>query len=285
MSTPAKAPPKGIRVRGLIAGGAVRILLVEAHGPADEVRRRHQLNAPGARLTAEAMVAAALLSAHLKGDESVTVQIQGESPRLSIYVDQTSDGELRARTTPSHPKGDGTGLEGLMLTIKAHAGREVYRGITPLHGSIEAGLTKHMAESTQVDAILRLHARVDDDGKVVSAGGVLFERLAAEPGQPTLDPEDFESTLGHLRTMDAAALLTELAFGSLRGERVQILEQQPLVWSCRCNHDRVAVMLQSLGEAELRAMIEEDHGAEITCHFCNEVYRFDENELAGLLPS
>jgi molecular chaperone Hsp33 len=282
MTTP--TPPAGVRIRGLVAGGAVRILLVEAHGPADEVRRRHALDARAARLTAETMVAAALLAAHLKGNESITVQIQGENPRISIYVDHTAEGDLRARTTPSHPQGEGP-LEGLMLTIKALDGREVYRGITPLHGSIEAGLGQHLAESNQVDAILRLHVRVDPNGRVAAAGGVLFERLASEAGQPTLEPEAFEESLGDLRSVDAGALLTELAFGSLHGEPVNILEHQVLNWSCRCSRERVATMLLGLGEAEIRAMIAEDGGAEITCHFCNEVYRFDDRELAGLLPS
>jgi len=277
-------PPAGVRIRGLVSGGAVRILLVEAHGPAEEVRRRHRLDPTAARLTAETMVAAGLLSAHLKGDESITVQIQGETPRISIYVDHSADGDIRARTTPSIPQGEGS-LEGLMLTIKSHAGRELYRGVTPLRGTIEAGLAKHMAESSQVDAILRLHARIDDDGRVAAAGGVLFERLASEPGQPTLTSKEFEDALGDLRAVDAGALLTELAFGSLHGEPVNILDHQPLHWACRCSQERVTVILQGLGEAELRAMIEEDGGAEITCHFCNEVYRLDDRELAGLLPS
>lgn len=278
-------PPAGVRVRGLVAGGAVRMLLVEAHAPADEVRRRHGLDPVAARFTAEAMVAAALLAAHLKGDESITVQIQGESPRMSIYVDHTAEGHLRARTTPSHPQGPSDALEGLMMTIKAVQGREVYRGLTPLEGTLEGGLASHLSSSAQVDAVLKLHARVDADGRVAAAGGVLFERLAEEPGQPNMDPEAFEEAFADIRDYDAGALLTELAFGKLRGEPIQVLESQPLVWSCRCGRERIAAMLVSLGEDELRSMIEEDHGAEITCHFCNEAYRFDENELAGLLPS
>ena len=280
-----RVPEAGVRVRGLVLGGAVRMLLVEAHGPAEEARRRHGLQLMAAQVSAEAMVAASLLAAHLKGDESISLQIQGEVPRMSVYVDHTAEGALRARTTPAQVDGQPHALQGLMLTIKAVDGREVYRGITPLSGSIEQGLVRHLTESAQVDAILRLHARVNEEGVVVAAGGVLFERLAEEPGQPTLDPDAFEARLGHLRTADAGALLTELAFGSLGGEALQILETQSLEWSCRCSRERVATMLMSLGEAEIRSMLEEDGGAEITCHFCNEVYSFDGNALAGLLPS
>ena len=41
--------------------------------------------------------------------------------------------------------------------------------------------------------------------------------------------------------------------------------------------------LISLGEEELKKMMEEDHGAQVTCRFCPEVYEFSEFELGALL--
>jgi molecular chaperone Hsp33 len=38
-----------------------------------------------------------------------------------------------------------------------------------------------------------------------------------------------------------------------------------------------------LGEAELQDMIEKDNGAEATCHFCNQVYHTDGDQLAQLI--
>jgi molecular chaperone Hsp33 len=277
---------EGVRVRGLIGGGAVRLLLVEAHGPADEARRRHTLAASTAHLTAEAMVAAALLSAHLKDDEELTLQIQGEHPRVSIYVDQTAEGDQRARTTPATLTDADTPpeIQGLMLAIKAVHGREVYRGITPIDGRLEVALSQHLTDSNQVHVVLRLHAHVDDKGTVRAAGGVLLELLAAEPGQPSMTPEAFHATYGDLTQMDASALLTELAFGSIRGEKLQLLESSSLRWQCRCSEERVLRMIASLGDPEVQSMVDDDHGAEVTCHFCNEVYTLSEAQLLALLP-
>jgi molecular chaperone Hsp33 len=55
-------------------------------------------------------------------------------------------------------------------------------------------------------------------------------------------------------------------------------------WSCRCSRERVESMLRSLGPAELRAMLEEDAGAEVVCHYCSKKFRFDESALALLIP-
>ena len=42
-------------------------------------------------------------------------------------------------------------------------------------------------------------------------------------------------------------------------------------------------MLLSLGRQELEDMMQKEHGAELTCHFCNTKYRFSEEELRRLL--
>lgn len=38
-----------------------------------------------------------------------------------------------------------------------------------------------------------------------------------------------------------------------------------------------------IGNDEINAMIEEDHGAELVCHYCNEHYQFTEDELKALV--
>jgi molecular chaperone Hsp33 len=230
------------------------------------------------------MVAAALLSAYLKGEEQLTLQIQGESPRVAIYVDQTADGHLRARTTPPALAAP-DGVHGVMLAIKSVGTKEVYRGASRIDGTIESALAQHLGDSAQVDAVLRLHSRVDADGKVTAASGLLLERLPDEPGQPTLSREAFDARYRDLRDADVGQLMTQLAFGNLQGEAIQVLDKVPLTWRCRCSRERVAATLMSLGATELQAMIDEDHGAEVTCHFCNEAYRFDEAQLQALLDA
>ena len=37
--------------------------------------------------------------------------------------------------------------------------------------------------------------------------------------------------------------------------------------------------LITVGKDELQAMIDEDHGCELSCQFCNKKYQFSEEEL------
>ena len=49
------------------------------------------------------------------------------------------------------------------------------------------------------------------------------------------------------------------------------------------SRERLERVLISLGKAELSDMIAQEHGAELTCHFCNKKYQFHEDDLRRLL--
>jgi len=273
-------PPTGVLVRALLDDGAVRLILVEATAPACDTRRVHGLGPDAARLGAEALVAAALNAAHIKGEEQLSLQLQAESPRAAFYADVVSTGAVRARVTPPSLELDGGRLTGHLMAIKSLGNQELYRGITEVPGTtLEQALSDHLARSAQVHDVLRIGVHQDDEGEILKAGGLLLERLPEEPHHPSLDAEAFEARYGWVREAEIFQLLTQLAFGSLGDQAVEVLESTPLTWSCRCSRSRVEAMLASLGTVELQDMIEQDHGAEVTCDFCNTRFQFDEDEL------
>src|SRR5690625_721570 len=65
-------------------------------------------------------------------------------------------------------------------------------------------------------------------------------------------------------------------------EQLEIHEKVPVYFECTCSKDRMLQAIKGLGKEEITAMIKEDHGAEATCHFCNEVYQVTETELENL---
>ena len=63
---------------------------------------------------------------------------------------------------------------------------------------------------------------------------------------------------------------------------VEITEKQDLFFKCDCSKEKMGKALITVGKEEVQAMIDEDHGGELSCQFCNKRYQFSEEELKEL---
>ncbi len=70
---------------------------------------------------------------------------------------------------------------------------------------------------------------------------------------------------------------------ALGGMEFEILDERPIGFACTCSYERAVSLVSSIDRNELESMLREDHGATMTCHFCNESYRIDEASLESLL--
>jgi len=269
--------------RAIAADGAVRIMVVDVRQAAEETRLRHGLGPGAARIGADAVVAAALMSGHVKGDERMTLQIQGTVPRLGLFAEVDAEGSVRARVTPPDLKArDGGRITGVLAAIKSSSEGEMYRGATQIEdGNLEAALTEHLTASAQVDAVLRIGSVLGEDGSVRRALGALVEKLPARDGDLASDLRAM-AVLEVARDQSAEELVEAVVRGALLGEPIAVLEQRLVLWRCRCSKERVERTLVSLGQQTLLEMAEEDDGAEVCCHFCNEAYRLDADALRRL---
>jgi len=263
--------------RGLAFGGQARFLLVRADAPAQETARRHGLAGTAALIAAEGLVSTALLGAHVKGEERITVQVQTHADRLSYMGELREGGLIRARFRPTR-LGPPSTLRGQMLTMRSLGARELYRGISAIEDeSFGTALQRHVHESTQVDVRVAVEARLGADGTPTRAWGLLLERL------PQTEVEAFATWASAVVQQPVDALDTELAGGQLGGTPVEVLETGPLTFSCTCSRQRVLGTLQALGADDLSTLLAEQGRAEASCHFCTEVYVVDGPELAELI--
>ena len=69
----------------------------------------------------------------------------------------------------------------------------------------------------------------------------------------------------------------------LSGFDVEILETSPVEYRCYCSRERVERALISLGKQELESILAEQGGCELTCQFCDRVYRFSADQLRSLI--
>jgi len=271
-------------IRGVIADHT-RFIAVDCTELAEQVRQLHELTGDAVKLAAEAVVASVFLAAHIKGEERITLQLQGSKPECAFMCDVDAHGGVRARLTPEVIRMPYHGrMEGMMMVAKSIPGGEPYRGVTEIKAeNIQCALTRHLGSSAQVDAILRIGAEVDEDEHVVLAGGVLLERLPAS-GVPEVEAAaEFAVRFDPIREQAVSSIIAALSAGSLEEAPVQVLEERPLKWRCSCGQERVEAVMASLPVAELQAMLEEDGGAEVICHFCNIAYQINSARLQQLI--
>ena len=266
-------------LHGISDEAGVRALAVDASAAADELRRRHGLGREAARVAAEGLVAAQLLSAYIKGEERITMQVQAEQPRFALIAEAGADGSTRGRFTPAAIPAART-FQGAVLVIKHDAERELYRGLAPVEDrDFQGALQGYLDRSQQAVGIVRIASGLDADGRVVAAVGLLVEKL------PDQDAALFHELFAGLAEAPLEPVLAAALAGELWGFPLRVLERRALAFRCGCSHERSADILAALGADELGGLLKEMGSAEITCNFCRETYRFDEAELTALLEA
>jgi len=277
----------GDSVKRGIVGEAARFIAVDITGVAAQTRQLHELQRDAVIVAAEGLVASVFLSAHIKDEERITMQIQGSKPECAFLCDVDALGGVRARLTPEvlvlPPMGR---MEGMMMVAKSLPGKMPYRGVTEIKAeNLQSALHRHMGASAQVDAILRIGAEVDSDGKILRVGGVLLERMPTPGVREVEAAAEFAVQFDPLHSQPISEILEALQTGTLHGAEVELLQEQALTWRCSCGQERVEAVLGSLPAAELQAMIDEDGGAEVICHFCNIAFQVTVERLGQLISS
>jgi molecular chaperone Hsp33 len=66
---------------------------------------------------------------------------------------------------------------------------------------------------------------------------------------------------------------------------IRLFEGAPVFFQCSCSRERVAGILQSLGDEELQSLLRERGEVEVRCEFCNRAWRFDAVDVAALFSA
>jgi molecular chaperone Hsp33 len=243
----------------------------------------------------EAVAASLLLAATVKFEGVLSLQLQGAGPMHLMLVQCTSG--LGVRGLARYRDADAAGLAtigdligdgNLTVTLETDAGAQRYQGIVPIAGERLAEMLQgYFENSEQLPTRLWLHA--DAQG----ASGMLLQKL---PGGSSLAPKDAALvedawrrvqligetlTPEELRSLADAEILRRL----FNEDDVRLFEPSPVYFRCRCSRDRVAGMLQGLGEAETRSVLAERGEVEVRCDFCNRAYVFDAVDVAQLFKA
>ncbi|MGK0444499.1 MAG: molecular chaperone Hsp33 [Bermanella sp.] len=255
-----------------------------------EVYQRQSYPQPVNDLLGELLVAAALLSATVKIEGILSLQIQTDGPVSLLLAETRHDGQLRgiARLNELDDLSQGNllGTKGqLIITIEPDQGRR-YQGIVELEqGSIAKSLEGYFRQSEQLDTHLWISC---ENG--VAAGLFLQELPALGEVQEAMDvDEDAWNRLNQLaQTLRADELLhldnDEILHRLFHEEKVRLYDGQPLKFNCSCSKERLSVALTQIGYAECQDIIDEQKKIRADCQFCGQHYSFTQSDVNGLFP-
>lgn len=239
-------------------------------------------------LLGEAAVAAALFTGHAKVDGRLSVQLRSHGALRTLFTECTAAGTLRGIAQVQDGATVSRDLRALgpdavlAITIENPTveGRDPvrYQGMVALHAdSLGEAFEDYFRQSEQLPTRLLLAA----DGR--HAAGLMLQKLPEDSG----DDDGWQRANALFDTLSPQELLDwpcDLLLQRLFHEdAVTVLGERPLAFACSCSRERVAAMLESLGQAEARAAVAAGPGkAEVRCEFCGRAYHFEVTEINEL---
>ncbi|MDP8161632.1 Hsp33 family molecular chaperone HslO [Pasteurella skyensis] len=275
--------------RYLFQNRAVRGQWLRLNKTFTETLNTHHYPKPVQDLLGEMLVATSLLTATLKFEGTITVQIQGGEGALKLAVVNGNekqqmralarvDGEIADNTTLQQMVGE----KGVLIISVMPENGERYQGVVALDKeTISECLEEYFTRSEQLKT--QLIIRVGEfNGEAVGAG-VLLQVMPDGTGTP----EDFEHLAALTSTIKNEEIFgltaQELLFRLYHEETVEVYEPQPVSFKCGCSRERSAGALLLVSDEEITEMLEAKQGViDMQCECCGTQYFFDEKAIQEL---
>lgn len=285
-------------IRGMTRDGMVKFAAISGKAIVERARQIHHTSPVATAALGRTLLAAALLGNDLKDEgNSLTIRLSGGGPIGNIMAVSDFRGNVRgycSRPQVDLPlrKSDGkldvsgaVGTEGSLTVIKDIGVGDPYIGqVTLATGEIAEDITKYLAESEQIPSACALGVLVDRDYSVLAAGGYILSLMpGADDMQITRLEQNLSGQIPVTTRLREGATMRDILDSVLAGFEWSVLEEDPVEYRCFCSKQRVEAALLSMGRDELCKLRDEQKEAEVTCQFCDQVYRFSPEEIDRLI--
>lgn len=234
--------------------------------------------------------ATAMMGSMLKGNERVSVSIDGNGPIGIIRAESDSIGNVRAYATNPNVtvplKENGmlnvpgvVGTNGFLSVRKQLNMKEPFIGTCQLiSGEIGEDLSYYFGTSEQTPTIVALGVLTNKNGKCKQAGGFIIQLL------PNATEESYQYLEKMLKEINSVSKLIENAKTSDNlvyqlFDDAKLIFEYPINYKCTCSFNKTKILLTQLGKEELEDYITNGKCLDVTCDFCQHVYHITPEDL------
>lgn len=284
-------------IKAITKNNDFRAFAVNGTNLVREAAQTHNTTRIASVVLGRGLLASTLMAqAVLKGEERLSIQLNGRGPIGNVVVEADAKGSVRGYVT--NPQLDAivtdsgqldvaqaVGHNGVLQVTKFAPYANPYIGQSQLvSGEIGDDFTYYLAQSEQIPSAIGVSVYMNEDDTVGVAGGFLVQAL---PDASDASIDRLEKGLANMRPLSdmlsdgyTPLNILEEIFG--KGE-VNILQTAGVGLAAEPPKSAYAKMLATLPAAEIKAMIDEDDGAEVVGKFSGKRYFFTATELQEIL--
>lgn len=280
----------------ILSDGMVRGAVVNCTRMVNEIRANHELGPVETLILGQAYIAAALLTANLKGRDRISMHIECSGPLKGLDVESNAFGEVRGflkdpdfSKNLSDNKNNLSSIFGagfLTITKYLEDAKTPYSGKIMLeYGTIAEDLANYFVQSEQTPSAFNLSVHFDEQGDVDGAGGLFLQAMPGAQPDVVANAEDIMRLIPSL----GDAFAQDIEPDNLVLEKFEtispiLLGNHRVEFFCRCKMDTMRGYLSKLPKDDLLDISQNGpFPLEIRCHHCNTVYSFSKEDIAGLL--
>ena len=279
--------------KALVFDGLVKVAALDTTEIVQTAIDLHKTSKVASVALGKVLTVAAYMGNEMKGkDDRLSINVVSDGPLQNIVVAAahgTVRGYVAEPSVDLPPLGNGKQNtakaigSGMVNVVKDLGLKECYTGKSEIvNGSVDEDFAWYFTSSEGQPTALALSVNLDEEGNCTSAGGIVIQPMPDCPDHILVMLEDIAMNFVEIDRLvarrDAHRLIDDY-FGHFT---IEYFEPTHPRYECICNPHYMAGVVRSLGRNECVNILMERGNIEITCHFCNRVYRFDKQQVIDI---
>ncbi|OGO88446.1 MAG: hypothetical protein A2Y15_01380 [Clostridiales bacterium GWF2_36_10] len=278
-------------IRALTKDGSARAIILDSKGIVARAIDIHKTYPTATAALGRTLTAASLMGSLLGEDtDLLTLRFKGDGEGGTIVA--TSDYKGNVRGFIQNPNSDLPLKEngkldvgkcvgrGFLYVLRDAGGAEPYIGVSEIvSGEIAEDIAYYYASSEQVPTVCALGVLVDTDYSCKASGGLLLQLLPYADESIIEKIEENIRKTPHITSLLISMSLKEVLAAFLDGIEYDIFDEIECGYECACSREKTDNAIISLGVTEINKMLESPEETELTCQFCDRIYKYSKEEL------